>query len=129
MRSESMSWWKDKQNPAESVTNVLSQMATNSMDRLRDYRIGARLYGATDMGGPYTTAMATTTPIPTADTGRLRLNVTQACADTLISKIGKNKPRPMPLTSGGDFKQQRATAKLTAFSMSVTTFEVIVAAI
>ena len=59
MRSESMSWWKSKHNPAEVVTNVLSQMATNSMDRLRDYRIGARLYGATDMWGPYTTAMAT----------------------------------------------------------------------
>jgi hypothetical protein len=42
---------------------------------------------------------------------RMRLNVTQSMIDTITSKIGKNRPRPMYLTEGGDYSL-RTKAKM-----------------
>lgn len=109
----SLKWWQSEK-PAETITAVIKRMVDNSMPRLRDYRIGAVLYGATDLWGPYVNSTMLSSALPLADSGRLRLNVTQSCTDTLQSDIGKNTPRPMYLTSGGDWMQQRQAEKLTA---------------
>ena len=114
MTLEAMRWWKKDNNTASSVTGVVTIMAQNSLNRIRDYRIGAVLYGATDLWGPYSLATAVSTPLPAADTGRLRINVTQSCTDTLASKIGKNRPSVMYVTRGGDYSKQREGEKLTA---------------
>ncbi len=46
---------------------------------------------------------------------RVTMNVVQSMIDTVVSKITKNKPRPMFLTSGGDWSLQRKAKKLTQF--------------
>lgn len=46
---------------------------------------------------------------------RLTYNVCQSVVDTITSKISKNKPKPMFLTSGGDYKMQRKAKKLEKF--------------
>ncbi len=43
------------------------------------------------------------------------VNVVKSCVDTATSKIGKSKPRPMFLTEGGSYKQQRRAKKLTQY--------------
>lgn len=111
--NESNMWWEQK-NPASTITSVLQTMRDNSLKRLRDYRIGAVLYGGTDMWGPYIANTALNGPLPFADDNRLRLNITQSATDTLQSRIGENTPRPYIVTSGGDYQQQRQAEKLTA---------------
>ena len=46
---------------------------------------------------------------------RIRFNVVQSVVDTITSKIGKNKPRPMFLTKDGDYTQQRKAKNLGDF--------------
>ncbi len=46
---------------------------------------------------------------------RVTLNIIQSMVDTVVSKISKNKPRPLFLTEGGDWAIQRRAKKLTQF--------------
>lgn len=46
---------------------------------------------------------------------RVTLNIVQSMIDTVVSKITKNKPRPLFLTEGGDWSMQRRAEKLTQF--------------
>jgi len=47
---------------------------------------------------------------------RITLNIVQSMIDTVVSKIGKNKPKPTFLTEGGDWSQQTRAKKLTQFA-------------
>lgn len=51
--------------------------------------------------------------------GLMTFNVVASAIDTLNAKISKNKPRPMFLTSGGTWKQQRKSRKLNKFMQGV----------
>lgn len=42
-------------------------------------------------------------------------NVIKACIDTLVAKIGQNKPRPRVLTEKGDYEQQQKAKQLTQY--------------
>lgn len=42
-------------------------------------------------------------------------NVIKACIDTLVAKIGQNKPRPRVLTEKGDYAQQQKAKNLTKY--------------
>lgn len=46
---------------------------------------------------------------------RLRLNVIKNVCDEVKSKVAKNRPQPMVLTSGGHYKEQRAAQKQNQF--------------
>jgi hypothetical protein len=47
---------------------------------------------------------------------RVTLNVIQSCCDTLKAKIAQSKPRPVFLTSGGDYKKRKLSKDLNKFS-------------
>lgn len=46
---------------------------------------------------------------------RICLNITQACTDTIVSKIGKNNPKITVLTDNGNYSQQQRAKKLSQF--------------
>jgi hypothetical protein len=46
---------------------------------------------------------------------RVTLNIVQSMVDTVVSKLSKNKPRPLFLTDGGDWALQRKAEKLSKF--------------
>lgn len=46
---------------------------------------------------------------------RISLNVTQACVDTITSKVGKNNPKITVLTDNGNYTQQQRAKKLSQF--------------
>jgi hypothetical protein len=50
---------------------------------------------------------------------RMKLNVIKSVCDTAYNKIGKNLPRPMVLTSGGDRSQQKKAKRLEKFISGV----------
>lgn len=46
---------------------------------------------------------------------RVTYNVCQSVIDTIVAKMSKNRPKPLFLTSGGDYKLIRKSKKLTKF--------------
>ena len=103
-------WWqKDETELGSAVADVIYKLKedhygrfTLNLDMLRMY--SQRDYEALDRFNPETRAMSLR-----AEDFRMRLNVIGNMVDTLTSRIGKSKPRPMYLTKRGDYKlRQRA---------------------
>ena len=102
-----MFWWEsDLDNCHEELMGVISQLNDTHYDRmmanldfLRVY--SQRRYDLQDFKqGLVKTASYS---LDKRDDMRMRMNVTQSMIDTITSKIGKNRPRPMYLTEGGDY--------------------------
>ena len=49
------------------------------------------------------------------DDERVTFNVIASCCNTVTAKIGKTRPRPIFLTSGGDYSMQKKAKLLTKF--------------
>lgn len=74
----------------------------------------SRLYSNLEILGVYTgiyTAPVNDYILP----NRLSLNVVKSCVDTVASKIGKARPRPVFLTDRGDWNLQERAKDLTQF--------------
>lgn len=73
-----------------------------------------RLYGSQELyalRGYKAAAVQSSTPLA----NRITMNIIQSMIDTVVSKIGKNRPKPTFLTEGGDWSQQSRAKKLTQF--------------
>jgi hypothetical protein len=109
-------WWElDGQQAADGISTTLTRMRDNQTLRHTQWVISARLYGnlaPTSLAGVSFSKLATTQP---ALRDRVSYNVIQSVVDTIVSKIAKNRPRPLFLTSGGDYRQQRRAKGLNTF--------------
>lgn len=113
-------WWSaPKDERAQAVCAVVKSIAEYDSRRQTQYQTSARLYGNANLVGVNGISFAKVQATQNAKTDRLTYNVCQSVVDTITSKIGKNKPRPMFLTSGGDYKLQRKAKKLDKFSEGV----------
>lgn len=109
-------WWTLKQDDVPAaISSVIGFLHRNQSGRLAQLDMGTKLYGNISlMGlGGLTGSRFIQTQRP--NTERLTYNVIQSAVDTLTSKIGKNKPKPLFLTSGGDWRQQRKAKNLGKF--------------
>jgi len=109
-------WWMlDGTEAADSISATLNRIRDNQTLRHTQWVISARLYGnlaPTSLAGVSFSKLATSQP---ALRDRVSYNVVQSCVDTVTAKIGKSRPRPLFLTSGGDYRQQRRAKGLNAF--------------
>jgi len=108
-------WWQEKEGEdlANAVTDTVNKLISENsfrynlnMDMLRIYT--GRDYEALDRYDP---SMRGSMPI--GEDYRMRLNVTGSCIDTLVSRIGKSKPKPMYLTKRGDYNLRQRAQRLT----------------
>ena len=98
-------WWqKDENELGSAVADIIYKLKedhysrfTVNLDMLRMYT--QRDYESLDRFNPEARAMNLR-----AEDFRMRLNVIGNMVDTLTSRIGKSKPRPMYLTKRGDYK-------------------------
>lgn len=97
------------------MTANVKAMALYDSRRQAQYQISARIYGNANLMGLNGLSFSKTQMNQSAIKDRLTYNVCQSVTDTITSKIAKNKPRPMFLTSGGDYKLQRKAKKLDKF--------------
>lgn len=105
--------------PTESLPGaVMSQVSAiiqADRGRIDSYNTYAKLYGTytpTFWNG-YQLASSGRPTSPMRD--RLTYNIVQSCIDSTVSKLIKNKPKPMFLTTAGDSKIQRKAKKLDSF--------------
>lgn len=108
-------WFKASKN--EVASNVFSYI--KHLENNQSYRAEAnlkyfRLYGNQDLS-QFRNYNNTKAESSNATSNRVTMNVIQSMIDTVVSKITKNKPKPMFLTEGGDWSLQRKAKKLTQF--------------
>lgn len=109
-------WWQlDGQQAADAISATLNRMRDNQTLRHTQSVISARLYGnlaPTSLAGVSFSKLAASQP---ALRDRVSFNVIQSVVDTVTAKLGKSRPRPLFLTNGGDYRQQRRAKGLNAF--------------
>jgi hypothetical protein len=107
-------WWREKK-PHSHMFGVVNSIETQQSWRYLNNIRYARLYANYELLGFYGTLFSQAAQMP-LNNNRLTLNVTKACIDTAAAKIAKNRPKPLFLTSGGDWTQQNRAQKLTKYT-------------
>ncbi len=113
-------WWTlAPDEAAKSITASINNMRDNQSARATQWTISSRLYGnlsPSTIAGVSFSRLAATMP---AMRDRITFNGVQSVIDTVTAKIAKNRPKPLFLTSGGDYRQQRQAKMLNAFADGV----------
>lgn len=116
-RGELAQWWEaenDRQLSAELV-GTASYLKTNQTYRSRQLAANVRLYCGLSVysyAGSNVSQMNRTKTLPE---DRPTFNLIQACTDTLVSRIGQDRPEPKFLTDGADYKQRHLAQRLNQF--------------
>jgi len=114
-------WWEmeDQLEIAQSISANLRLMQESGKPRISQYVRSTRLYGNVSLIGYMGITSTKFANAMNLLPDRLTYNLSQSCVDSATSKIGKNKPKPLYLTKGGDFGAQRKAKKLTQFMEGV----------
>jgi len=102
-----MFWWESELDDCHAeLMGVIHELNNNHYDRmianLEHLRVySQRTYSLEDFRQGVVKSAGYS--MHRKDDMKMRLNVTQSMIDTITSKIGKNRPRPMYLTEGGDY--------------------------
>lgn len=114
--SEWKRWWTLREDdlPA-AITNVIMQLNQAQTQRLTQLDIGTRLYGNISIMGLNGLSYSRIVHRQSAIRDRLTYNVIQSAIDTVTAKIAKNRPKPLFLTSGADYRLQKKAKNLGKF--------------
>lgn len=109
-------WWlSDKKDLAGEITKVITTLASYDSRRQTQYQVSTRLYGNMNLMGLNGLSYARVQTQQNTMRDRITYNVVQSTIDTITAKMAKNKPEPLFLTKGGDYKMQRRAKKLDKF--------------
>jgi len=102
-------WWA-KETGADDVMATYNHIRNRGDSRRSDTLRHMRLYGNRDFlgAGPSSYAM----PV---SSDRVTLNVIKSVCDTVSARVAKNRPRPVFLTSGGNYSLRRRAQLLEKF--------------
>lgn len=114
-KSFKIEWWTtDPKLMYQDVNQVVENIQKNQNYRHLNNIKFARLYQNMEVLGFYG-SLYSRTANTTFNSNRLTLNVVKSVIDTAAAKISKNKPKPMFLTDGGNWKQQRKAKQLNKY--------------
>jgi hypothetical protein len=109
-------WWMlDGQDAADVISGTLNLIRDAQSFRATQWIVSARLYGnlaPTTLAGVSFSKLAAQQP---ALRDRISYNLVQSVVDTAVAKVARNRPKPLFLTSGGNYKKQREAKKMNAF--------------
>src|SRR5271165_734612 len=109
-------WWEEPiENLPAALFGVVKYLKYNQSIRTTQLLTSTRLYGNLTLMGLNGLTYSKIASVTSASSSRLTYNVVQSAIDTVVAKMAKNKPKPLFLTSGGDYKLQRKAEKLTKF--------------
>lgn len=109
-------WWTiegdgKSEKIADSIAVIIETLRGNQNKLDAQRQASSRLYGNIPLYGTLGLSSSKTAVAPVVR-DRLTYNIVQSCTDTLVAKISKNKPKPLFLTSGGNYRLQRKAKKL-----------------
>lgn len=103
-------WWaRAKDDCNEGITAVVNAIQQNQSYRRTDNLRYARLYANKDFD------QFISGTVSNFFGKRLTFNVIRSCVDTAAAKISKSRPRPLFLTTNGNFSQQKRAKGLTQY--------------
>lgn len=109
-------WWlSDADEMAQCIATIVKQISEYDSRRQTQYQISTRLYGNMNLMGLNGLSYSKIASVQNSQKDRVSYNVVQSAIDTVTAKIAKNKPKPLFLTSGGDWKMQRKAKKCDKF--------------
>lgn len=109
-------WWTlEGDELANSVQKVTKTLIGYDSARLTQCQISSKLYNNISLMGLNGLSFTRPSNNMSGQKDRVTFNVVQSGIDTIVAKMSKNKPKPMFLTSGGDYKIQRKAKKLDKF--------------
>lgn len=116
-KGELKQWWlaENPQNLANELCATAAYLKTNQTYRARQLAASVRLYCGLSVysyAGSNVSQMNRTKTLPE---DRPTFNLIQACTDTLVSRIGQDRPEPKFLTDGADYKQRHLAQRLNQF--------------
>lgn len=115
---ETFQWWKadSTQERGKQLLNTAVYLKENQNYRIKQASIFARLYGNMSLFNfAGWSNMATDTKSNQMAIDRPTFNLVQSSADTLISRVGENRPLPIFLTQDGDYKKRKLAKQLNNF--------------
>lgn len=113
-------WWTlDGKAAADAVTATLTLLEASQRQRAQQLTISARLYGNHALLGGAGTALSRVLAANPGMRDRVTYNAIQSATDTVTAKIAKNKPKPLYLTTGGNYRQQRKAKLLNKFTEGI----------
>jgi hypothetical protein len=110
-------WWKAKSDVelAQQLCGTLAYLKTCQTYRMRQLAVDIRLYCGLSVysyAGSSVSKMDKTRTLPD---DRPTFNTVQVAVDTLVSRVGQNKPDPKFLTDGGDYKERHIAQECNQF--------------
>jgi hypothetical protein len=109
-------WWLLDVDEMPGAIQAVVQTIKERQARLEAQRLtSAKLYGNVALMGVQGSSVSRASAAVPGSRDRITYNVVASCVDTVGAKMAKNKPKPLFLTSGADFKLQRKAKKLTKF--------------
>lgn len=119
-KTSTYQWWEKEDgsvDQAESIFSLVTYLDNRQQTRRMNNLVNTRLYGnapASAYDSGYTASDYFAFGIPE---NKISFNIVAMCADTLVSKIGKNRPKITFLTSEGDWTAQNKAKKAEKFVM------------
>lgn len=116
-RGELSEWWKSENDLqlSSELAGTAAYLKTAQTYRARQLAASVRLYCGLSVysyAGSNVSQMNRTRTLPD---DRPTFNLIQACTDTLVSRIGQDRPEPKFLTDGADYKQRHLAQRLNQF--------------
>lgn len=116
-RGELREWWLSEtpDQVAVELTGTAAFLKQSQTYRVRQLAANVRLYSGLSVysyAGSNVSQMDRTKTLPD---DRPTFNLIQACTDTLVSRIGQERPEPKFLTDGADYKQRHLAQRLNQF--------------
>lgn len=110
-------WWKadNDRSLASELISTASYLKELQAYRIRQLAVSIRLYCGLSVysyAGSNVSKMDKTKSLPD---DRPTFNLVQSIVDTLVSRIGQNKPEPKFLTDGADYRQRHLAQELNQF--------------
>jgi len=110
-------WWKAEgdQQLANELCGTAAYLKTNQTYRSRQLASSVRLYCGLSVysyAGSNVSQMNKTKSLPE---DRPTFNLIQSCTDTLVARLGQDRPEPKFLTDGADYKQRHLAKQLNQF--------------
>lgn len=109
-------WWRaSKSEMAQAIVATVTALQRADSRRMTQFDTSTRLYGNVSLMGVSGLSGVRLQPQQSVLKERISYNIVQSGIDTITSKMIKNKPKPLFLTSGGSWKAQRRAEKLSKF--------------
>lgn len=109
-------WWElSEEEMPSAIAAVCNSLRQADSWRQQQMQTSARLYGNIGLFGLNGLAASRIPTTQGIQRDRISYNIVQSGIDTVTAKMVKNKPKPLCVTSGGDWKLQRKAEKLTKF--------------